>query len=220
MLNQLYVNISSDLQNELKRVFPLSSFVKEVKDLSVTLYDGKNIGIKSGQKFRILYDHWTQGYLKIENSFDYSSNGEIFYLLPNEIVKPYALVLESFNYPQRYGVGILIGYSYPNNFFFNFKFRFLNIHGNENLSVGIGFKSNMENSENESYTSPFYTLELSKKIGIVDLILRVYFKETIEFTPGFRLSTVEKNSFFSNEGFGFFIDTSLDEIILGAEWDF
>ncbi|ABR30315.1 hypothetical protein SU69_02325 [Thermosipho melanesiensis] len=193
-LNNLFLSLSEDVKEKLRKVFYLTSVVKDVDGLNVFLYDGKNIGIKEGQIFRIFDNHFTQGYLKVKSVEWNESSGNVFYLI-GEINK-FNLASESFHYPSRIGISFTLN----NLLELGAKIKFLDLYGFENFSFlfGITYK--------ELYVG------FSKRFSFIDTSLKVYYNsltDNMSFDIGIFLTSFSRISLFNSSGNGIFIGYNL-----------
>jgi hypothetical protein len=213
-----YERNSNEVQKNLQKLFPPSSFISSVDGDKVTLISGVNIGVKEGYKFRVISDGYTAGFINIEEISTESSVGKIFYLIPYEKINPYTIAVEAQNFPQNFG-GILHLYIYQSGTGVSFGYVGFDIYGNYALGISLGhfketFKDRIESAES---TEGFY-FEINKMItqNISYFVKLVALSDSYYFSTGFRLSSYNRDSVFSFRGIYPYIEINANFIIHGA----
>ncbi|ONN27594.1 hypothetical protein XJ44_02950 [Thermosipho affectus] len=206
-INNLFKDISKAINKKLKEVFYLSSVVKDVKGLTVFLYDGENIGIKKGQVFRIFNNHLTQGYIRIKEVGQNNSNGNIFRSI--EPIGKYSLAMESFYYPSSLSFSMI--FEYNDIPMVGAKINFLDLYGSENYSILFGFSPQV------------YYIGISKRIYSFDFSVKLFLKETEYYiSPEISITSFKRKSKFLPIGSGISLGINLlsKKLIFGYESSF
>ncbi|MEN3043335.1 MAG: hypothetical protein ABDH59_08610, partial [Fervidobacterium sp.] len=100
----LYKFLASSVGTFLQKVFPITSVIAETEGLKVTIMSGENVGIKKGYVFQAINDGFTAGYFNISKVSKSFSEGQVFYILPGEVLKKDSIVFETSNYPTNSGL--------------------------------------------------------------------------------------------------------------------